>query len=89
MFIFGAKTEEVPAARKLIRSKEYKPDKRFALVLDLIKKGLFGDSSIFEPIINSLTGGNDFYILGPDFPSYLETQERIGIGFLSISKIVF
>lgn len=77
MFIFGAKTEEVPAARKLIRSKEYKPDKRFTLVLDLIKKGLFGDPSIFEPIINSLTGGNDFYILGPDFPSYLEVQERI------------
>lgn len=77
MYIFGAKTEEVNDIRHSIRQKGYKPDKRFSLVLDFIKMGTFGDSKIFEPILNSLSGGNDHYILGPDFPSYLEAQERI------------
>jgi hypothetical protein len=77
MFIFGARTEEVPGLRKNIRAKDYKPDKRFLLVLDQIKRGYFGDGTIFEPLLNSLSGGNDFYLLAPDFPSYLDVQETI------------
>lgn len=86
IFIFGARTEEVEGLRKTIREKTYKPDKRFLLVLDQIKRGSFGDPATFEPLINSLSGGNDHYLLGPDFPSYLQVQEKIDAAYKDQAK---
>jgi len=86
MFIFGARTEEVAGLRKKLKEKDYKPDKRLLLVLDQIKRGVFGDGSIFEPLLNSVSGGNDFYLLGADFPSYLEIQEQIDATYKDQAK---
>jgi glucan phosphorylase len=36
-----------------------------------------GPAETWEPILNSLSNGNDYYLLAHDFPSYLEAQERV------------
>ncbi|GMH36665.1 hypothetical protein BSKO_04538 [Bryopsis sp. KO-2023] len=75
MFIFGALADKVPALRK--ERVNFKPDSRFLHVMELIRNGTFGWADYFQPVLDSVTGSSDFYLLANDFPSYLEAQERI------------
>jgi starch phosphorylase len=50
------------------------PDSRFEHVVGLIRKGVFGWADFFEPLVDSITTGGDFYLLANDFPSYIEAQ---------------
>lgn len=40
----------------------------------MIRDGYFGFQDYFKPLCDTVEGGNDFYLLGPDFGSYLEAQ---------------
>lgn len=50
------------------------PDSRFEHVVGLIRKGVFGWADFFEPLVDSVTSGGDYYLLANDFPSYIEAQ---------------
>ena len=50
------------------------PDQRFEHVVSLIRKGTFGWADFFEPVMDSITSGGDYYLLANDFPSYIEAQ---------------
>ena len=50
------------------------PDQRFEHVVSLIRKGEFGWADFFEPVMDSITSGGDYYLLANDFPSYIEAQ---------------
>ena len=50
------------------------PDPRFQRVIDLVRSGTFGWADFFEPLLESITTGGDFYLLANDFPSYIDVQ---------------
>ena len=50
------------------------PDSRFEHVVSLIRKGVFGWADFFEPLVDSVTTGADYYLLANDFPSYIDAQ---------------
>lgn len=52
------------------------PDPRFLHVVELVRKGTFGWEDFFEPLMESITTGGDFYLLANDFPSYIDVQVR-------------
>eukprot|EP01105_Mastigella_eilhardi_P007663 TRINITY_DN1923_c0_g2_i1.p1 TRINITY_DN1923_c0_g2~~TRINITY_DN1923_c0_g2_i1.p1 ORF type:complete len:1026 (-),score=277.38 TRINITY_DN1923_c0_g2_i1:1926-4577(-) len=73
IFIFGALAHEVD----LIRANPPPIDPRMQLVLDYISHGVFGDPIKYEPLVKSMQGTNDYYILGYDFPLFLTAQEEV------------
>ena len=49
--------------------------------LDLIRSGTFGWADFFAPLVASISGGGDFYLLANDFPSYCDAQERVDAAY--------
>lgn len=49
-------------------------DPRFENAVAMIRNGTFGWGDYFEPVLDSLSSSNDYYLLANDFPSYLEAQ---------------
>lgn len=76
IFIFGTKTEEVPAVREALRSGAIK-DAKFEAVLEAIEGGMFGPAEQFRPILTAVLPENDHYILRADFAAYLAAQAEI------------
>jgi starch phosphorylase len=79
MFIFGALAHEVSDLR---RKPQTAIDERFYNALKLISSGKFGHYSLYESVLRPLFDGNDYYLLGHDFPSYMEAQERVDLAFV-------
>lgn len=80
-FLFGAVTEQVPKLRKEREDGLFKPDPRFEEAKQFIRSGAFG-SYDYNPLLDSLEGNTgygrgDYFLVGYDFPSYLEAQERV------------
>ena len=75
MFIFGARAEAVPELRE--DRVDFKPDGRFQHVIELIQSGTFGWEDYFKPLIDSVTGVKDQYLVANDFPEYIEMQDAI------------
>lgn len=50
----------------------------------MIQIGTFG-RDIFEPILNAITGPNDYYLLGADFASYLDAQDSVDAAYAAIA----
>lgn len=40
----------------------------------MVRDGYFGDKDYFKSLCDTVEVGNDFYLLGSDFGSYLEAQ---------------
>jgi len=78
MFIFGATADKVPELRK---NKNHYLDERMYRVLHMIQQGFFGQSAIYKPIIDPLLEGSDYYLLIPDFGSYMQAQENVDKAF--------
>merc|ERR1711903_18251 len=75
MFIFGVSAGEVPQLRE---GREYlQVDPQFLHAINLISSGHFGWADYFNPLVESVTGGRDYYLLANDFNSYLQAQERV------------
>jgi len=75
MFIFGAETPDVEQLRA--ERPSLKVDPRFESAVNMIRNGAFGWADYFDPVLDNLSGSNDYYLLANDFPSYLEAQEAV------------
>eukprot|EP00898_Chlorokybus_atmophyticus_P008008 jgi/Chlat1/8208/Chrsp76S07635 len=82
MFIFGALASETDELRRSARFREPILDERLQQVFQMIHIGLFGPYTEFQPLIEALLHGNDYYLLCHDFPAYLEAHERVDRAFL-------
>ncbi|KAL7082030.1 hypothetical protein ACP275_14G075300 [Erythranthe tilingii] len=80
-FLFGATADQVPRLRKERENGMFKPDPRFEEAKQLIRSGAFG-SYDYNPLLESLEGDSgygrgDYFLVGYDFPSYMDAQERV------------
>ncbi|XP_042512696.1 alpha-glucan phosphorylase, H isozyme-like isoform X2 [Macadamia integrifolia] len=80
-FLFGAKADEVPRLRKERENGLFKPDSRFEEAKQFIRTGAFG-SYDYNPLLDSLEGNSgygrgDYFLVGHDFPSYMEAQAKV------------
>jgi starch phosphorylase len=81
IFIFGLKTPEVQALRQSGYVSRHYYDSLPVLksVLDAVAGGLFSpeEPHRYGPLVDSLIGGGDHYMLLADYASYVETQLRV------------
>ncbi|KAK3016489.1 hypothetical protein RJ639_007178 [Escallonia herrerae] len=80
-FLFGATADEVPRLRKERENGLFKPDPRFEEAKQYIRSGAFG-SYDYNPLLDSLEGDSgygrgDYFLVGYDFPSYIDSQEKV------------
>ncbi|XP_057953247.1 alpha-glucan phosphorylase, H isozyme [Malania oleifera] len=80
-FLFGATADEVPRLRKERENGLFKPDPRFEEAKQFIRTGVFG-SYDYNPLLESLEGNSgygrgDYFLVGHDFPSYMDAQARV------------
>ncbi|CAM8998225.1 unnamed protein product [Rhodiola kirilowii] len=84
MFSFGAKVHEVAALRE--KGHAMKAPLQFARVLRMVRDGYFGHKDYFKSLCETVEAGNDFYLLGHDFASYLEAQAAADKAFVDKEK---
>ncbi|PPS06425.1 hypothetical protein GOBAR_AA14212 [Gossypium barbadense] len=80
-FLFGARADEVPQLRKDRENGLFKPDPRFEEAKQFIRRGAFG-SYDYNPLLDSLEGNSgygrgDYFLVGHDFPDYMDAQARV------------
>lgn len=80
-FLFGARADEITRLRKEREQGRFAPDPRFQETKEFIKSGILGDFD-YEPLLDSLEGNSgfgrgDYFLVGHDFPSYLEAQAEV------------
>ncbi|XP_062171936.1 alpha-glucan phosphorylase, H isozyme [Alnus glutinosa] len=80
-FLFGATADEVPRLRKERENGLFKPDPRFEEAKLFIRSGAFG-SYDYDPLLESLEGNSgygrgDYFLVGQDFPSYIDAQDKV------------
>jgi len=87
MFIFGLTEDKVSESRLNNQSLKVIKDPRLAEAVRLIQSGLFGDGSMFDDLLNTITTpAHDYYLLGEDFDSYLEAHKRVTDTFKDKTK---
>ncbi|XP_027352218.1 glycogen phosphorylase 1-like isoform X2 [Abrus precatorius] len=84
LFLFGAKVQEVAELRE--KGSTLKVPLQFARVLRMVRDGYFGHKDYFKSLCDTVEVGNDFYLLGPDFGSYLEAQAAADKAFVEPEK---
>ncbi|KAJ8761099.1 hypothetical protein K2173_000778 [Erythroxylum novogranatense] len=84
MFLFGAKLHEVPVLRE--KGQNLKVPLQFARVVRMVRDGYFGFQEHFKSLCDSVESGNDFYLVGYDFESYLEAQAAADKAFVDEEK---
>ncbi|KAH7651855.1 starch phosphorylase protein [Dioscorea alata] len=80
MFICGAKIHEVAKMRE--NGEAPKLPLELVHVLRMVRDGYFGHEEYFKPLCDSIESAGDFYLLGHDFPSYLEAQAAADKAFV-------
>ncbi|OAY84036.1 Alpha-glucan phosphorylase, H isozyme [Ananas comosus] len=80
-FLFGARAHEIAGLRKERAEGKFVPDPRFEEVKKFVLSGAFGTYD-YEELMGSLEGNEgfgraDYFLVGKDFPSYLECQEKV------------
>ncbi|KAL2508316.1 Alpha-glucan phosphorylase 2 [Forsythia ovata] len=80
-FLFGATADEVPRLRKERENGMFKPDPRFEEAKQFVTSGAFGTYD-YNPLLDSLEGNSgygrgDYFLVGHDFPSYMDAQARV------------
>ncbi|KAJ0043028.1 hypothetical protein Pint_19118 [Pistacia integerrima] len=80
-FLFGAKAHEIAGLRKERTEGKFVPDPRFEEVKEFVRSGVFGSNN-YNELMGSLEGKEgygraDYFLVGQDFPSYLECQEKV------------
>ncbi|PSS24617.1 Glycogen phosphorylase [Actinidia chinensis var. chinensis] len=84
MFLFGAKMNEVSTLRD--KGAALKVPLQFARVVRMVRDGYFGFKDYFKSLCDTVEDGRDFYLLGHDFSSYLETQAAADRAFVDQEK---
>ncbi|XWS18435.1 hypothetical protein CRYUN_Cryun32bG0043600 [Craigia yunnanensis] len=80
MFLFGAKVHEVSALRE--KGPALKVPLQFSRVVRMVRDGYFGFKDYFKSLCDNIEGGQDYYLLGADFTSYLEAQAAADKAFV-------
>eukprot|EP00252_Welwitschia_mirabilis_P010940 TRINITY_DN2464_c0_g1_i1.p1 TRINITY_DN2464_c0_g1~~TRINITY_DN2464_c0_g1_i1.p1 ORF type:complete len:945 (-),score=214.27 TRINITY_DN2464_c0_g1_i1:516-3350(-) len=80
-FLFGSRAHEIAGLRKERAEGKFKPDPRFEETKDYIKSGIFGKYD-YRPLLDSLEGNEgfgrgDYFLVGKDFPAYIECQAKV------------
>ncbi|TMW99317.1 hypothetical protein EJD97_002755 [Solanum chilense] len=80
-FLFGAQAHEIAGLRKERADGKFVPDERFEEVKEFVRSGAFGSYN-YDDLIGSLEGNEgfgraDYFLVGKDFPSYIECQEKV------------
>nr|GMD19645.1 alpha-1,4 glucan phosphorylase L-2 isozyme, chloroplastic/amyloplastic [Ipomoea batatas] len=80
-FLFGARADEIAGLRKERAEGKFVPDPRFEEVKAFVRTGVFGLYN-YDELMGSLEGNEgygraDYFLVGKDFPSYLECQEKV------------
>lgn len=80
-FLFGAQAHEIADLRKERSEGKFVPDPSFEEVKEYITSGVFGTYN-YEELMGSLEGNEgfgraDYFLVGKDFPSYIECQEKV------------
>ncbi|KAJ4871642.1 Alpha-glucan phosphorylase 1 [Raphanus sativus] len=80
-FLFGAKADEIADLRKERAEGKFVPHPSFEEVKQFVRSGVFG-SNKYDELIGSLEGNEgfgraDYFLVGKDFPSYVECQEKV------------
>ncbi|XP_027347830.1 alpha-1,4 glucan phosphorylase L-2 isozyme, chloroplastic/amyloplastic-like [Abrus precatorius] len=80
-FLFGARAQEIAGLRKERAEGKFVPEPRFEEVKEYVRSGVFGPYN-YEELMGSLEGNEgygraDYFLVGKDFPSYLECQEQV------------
>jgi starch phosphorylase len=84
-FLFGVQADDVPRCREERMAGHFTPDPRFEEAKQMIRSKTFGDFD-YEPLLDSLEGNSgygrgDYFLVGVDFPSYIEAQKEIDIAY--------
>jgi len=84
-FLFGRRAHEIKGLRKDRADGKFTPDPRFEEAKAFIRAGTFGDYD-YEPLLDSLEGNEgfgrgDYFLVGVDFPEYLEAQKAVDIAY--------
>ncbi|XAR55924.1 Glycogen phosphorylase [Bertholletia excelsa] len=80
-FLFGARAHEIAGLRKERAEGKFVPDLRFEEIKAFVRTGVFGPYN-YEELMGSLEGKEgygraDYFLVGKDFPGYLECQEKV------------
>ncbi|TYI46240.1 hypothetical protein E1A91_D13G092800v1 [Gossypium mustelinum] len=80
-FLFGAEAHEIAGLRKERAEGKFVPDPRFEKVKSYVRSGVFGPYN-YEELMGSLEGNEgygraDYFLVGKDFPSYIECQDKV------------
>ncbi|KAH7554505.1 hypothetical protein JRO89_XS12G0228600 [Xanthoceras sorbifolium] len=80
-FLFGAKAPEIVGLRKERAEGKFVPDPQFEEIKEYVRSGVFGPYN-YDELIGSLEGNEgfgqaDYFLVGKDFPSYIECQEKV------------
>jgi starch phosphorylase len=65
----------------LLHYEQFKPDPRFEEAKQFVRSGTFGTYD-YTPLLDSLEGNSgfgrgDYFLVGYDFPSYIDAQARV------------
>ncbi|KAJ9554239.1 hypothetical protein OSB04_018284 [Centaurea solstitialis] len=80
-FLFGAEAHEIAGLRKERSEGKFVPDPRFEEVKKYVRSGVFGPYN-YDELMGSLEGNEgygraDYFLVGKDFPAYIECQEDV------------
>ncbi|VAI22114.1 unnamed protein product [Triticum turgidum subsp. durum] len=80
-FLFGAHAPEIAGLRQERAEGKFVPDPRFEEVKEYVRSGIFGTGN-YDELMGSLEGNEgygraDYFLVGKDFPSYIECQEKV------------
>ncbi|KAL4574310.1 hypothetical protein LXL04_021139 [Taraxacum kok-saghyz] len=80
-FLFGAEAHEIAGLRKERSEGKFVADPRFEEVKEYVRSGVFGPYS-YDQLMGSLEGNEgygraDYFLVGKDFPAYIECQEEV------------
>ncbi|KAM7258529.1 hypothetical protein ACFE04_014270 [Oxalis oulophora] len=80
-FLFGATADQVPKLRQDREKGLFKPDPRFEEAKQFIRSGAFGTFD-YKELLDSLEGDSgygrgDYFLVGHDFPAYMDAQARV------------
>ncbi|CAA0820276.1 Alpha-glucan phosphorylase 1 [Striga hermonthica] len=84
-FLFGARAEDIAGLRKERAAGKFVPDARFEEVKKFVRSGAFGLHT-YDELLGSLEGNEgygrgDYFLVGKDFPSYIECQEKVDVAY--------
>lgn len=89
-FLFGAEAHEIAGLRKQRSEGKFVADPRFEEVKQYVRSGVFGTYS-YDELMGSLEGNEgygraDYFLVGKDFPAYIECQEEVDTAYRDEKK---